>query len=48
MVWQHTILQEDIQTLLDEEIGVQDNKSEGKRKNVITCANFQELSDGFL
>lgn len=43
-----TILEEDCQAFLDEQIGVEDNQSVRERKYIITGAHFEELSDGIL
>lgn len=43
-----TILEEDSQAFLDEQIGIEDNQSVRERKDIITGAHFEELSDGIL
>lgn len=43
-----TVLDEDTQALLDQERGVEHNKSEAERKHIVAPPNFQKASDGTL
>lgn len=43
-----TILYQNIQTLLDQQGCVEDDQAEAERKNVITRADFEEISNGAL
>lgn len=41
-------MKEYIETLLDKEIGVEDDQAEGERKDIIACSDFKEIPNGFL
>lgn len=43
-----TILQQNIQALLHQEVGIEDNQTEGERQDIIAGANFEEVPDCFL
>jgi hypothetical protein len=43
-----TILEEDIETLLDQEISVEDDQAEGERQDIIACSDFKEIPNRFL
>ena len=43
-----TILEEDSQALLDEKVGVENDESEGQRKDVVAGSFLEEIPDCFL
>lgn len=43
-----TVLEEDGQTLLDEKVGIENDESEGERKDVVTGSFLEEIADCFL
>lgn len=43
-----TILDQNIETLFDEQVGVEDNETKRQREDVITGADFEKVSDGIL
>jgi hypothetical protein len=43
-----TILQQDIETLLHKQIGVENDQSEGERKDVIARADLEEIPNRIL
>jgi hypothetical protein len=43
-----TVLEEDGQALLDEKVGIEDDKSEGERKDIVTGSFLEEIPDCFL
>lgn len=43
-----TILEKDCETLLHQQIGVQNNESEGERQHVIACSDLEEFSNCVL
>lgn len=43
-----TILKEDIEALLDEQIGVENDQAKGERENVVTGPFLEEVPDGSL
>jgi len=43
-----TILKEDAETLLDKEIGVEDDQAEGEWQDIIACSDFKEVPNRFL
>jgi len=45
---QQTILQKNIEALLHEEIGIEDDQPEGERKDVITCSDLEKAADRIL
>ena len=48
IIWAHTILDHDIETLLNEQVMVEDDQSEGEWKDVVAASNFEELANVFL
>lgn len=40
----HTVLDEDIETLLHEQSGIKDDKTETKRQDIVTRADFKECA----
>jgi len=44
----HTILNQDVQTLLDQQRRVEDDKAETQRKNIIGGSLLEELTDSNL
>lgn len=43
-----TILQENIQAFLHQEVGIEDDQTEGEGQDIIAGANFEEVPDCFL
>jgi hypothetical protein len=43
-----TILDEDVETLLDQQSRVEDDETVTERQDVIACAGFEEFADGSL
>ena len=43
-----TVLEEDGKALLDEKVGIQNDESEGERKDVVTGSFLEEISYCFL
>lgn len=43
-----TILEENVEALLDEQVGIENDKAEGKRQHIIARPLLEEVSDGSL
>lgn len=43
-----TVLEKDVEALLDEEVVVQDNEPEGHRQHIVACALSEEVPNSFL
>ena len=43
-----TILQQNIQALLHQEVGIEDNQTEGQWQDIVAGANFEKVPDCFL
>lgn len=43
-----TILNENVQTLFDQQSGIEDDQAVAERENVIACASLEELANGAL
>jgi hypothetical protein len=43
-----TVLEEDGQALLDEKVGIENDESEGERKDIVTGSFLEEIPDCFL
>ena len=43
-----TILNEDIETLFDQQSGIEDDKTIAERQDVVACAGFEKFADGSL
>lgn len=43
-----TILDEDIETLFDQQSGIEDDKTITERQDVVACAGFEEFANGSL
>lgn len=43
-----TVLDEDIQALLDEQVGIENDEAERQRQHIVAGALAEELSDCFL
>ena len=43
-----TVLEEDVEALLDKEFMIQDDESEGHREDIVACALSKEVSNSFL
>jgi hypothetical protein len=40
-----TILDKNVQTLLDSQGGIKDDKAKAERQNIVTCTDFEEIAD---
>lgn len=43
-----TVLDQDVEALLDEQVGVEHNEAEGQRQHIVAGALAEEVSDGIL
>ncbi len=43
-----TILNQDVETLLDEQVGVEDDEAKGQRQDVVAGADLEKVADGLL
>lgn len=43
-----TVLDQDVEALLDEQVGVEHNEAEGQRQHIVAGALAEEVSDGVL
>lgn len=43
-----TILDQDVQALLDEQVVIENNKTEREREHVVTCPDFEKFANGSL
>jgi hypothetical protein len=43
-----TILNENVQTLFDQQSSIEDDQAVTERQNVIACTGFEELANGSL
>lgn len=43
-----TILNQDIEALLDEQVGVEDDEAKGQRQDVVARADLEKVADGLL
>lgn len=44
----HTILQQNIQALFHQEVGIEDDQAEGEGQDIVAGANFEKVPDCFL
>lgn len=48
LVYQVTILNQNIQAFLHSQGGIEDDKAKAEREDIVTCANFEEVANGTL